>query len=83
MEPAQSTGDQFPGTPAPRGRWLCFPEERRWLPHVELTPCKIDWLHGAGSLGAGSIIGFENLSLPSIPTLLWAASAQCQGFFSF
>jgi hypothetical protein len=53
----------------------------QWLPHVELTPRKIDWLHGAGSLAAGSIFGFENLSLPSIPTLLWAASVP--GLFLF
>jgi hypothetical protein len=40
-----------------------------------------DCLHGAGSLAAGSIFGFENLSLPSIPTLLWAASVP--GLFLF
>jgi hypothetical protein len=39
---------------------------------LDRRPRKIDWLHGAGSLAAGSIFGFENLSLPSIPTLLWA-----------
>jgi hypothetical protein len=50
-----------------------YKHARQWLPHVELTPRKIDWLHGAGSLAAGSVFGFENLWLPSIPTLLWAA----------
>jgi hypothetical protein len=58
-----------------------YKHAREWLPHVELTPRKIDWLHGAGSLAAGSIFGFENLSLPSIPTLLWAASVP--GLFLF
>jgi hypothetical protein len=58
-----------------------YKHARQWLPHVELTPRKIDWLHGAGSLAAGSIFGFENLSLPSIPTLLWAASVP--GLFLF
>jgi hypothetical protein len=43
-----------------------YKHAREWLSHVELTPRKIDWLHGAGSLAAGSILGFENLSLPSI-----------------
>ena len=58
-----------------------YKHAREWLPHVELTPRKIDWLHGAGSLAAGSIFGFENLSLPSIPTLLWATSVP--GLFLF
>jgi hypothetical protein len=58
-----------------------YKHARQWLPHVELTPCNIDWLHAAGSLAAGSIFGFENLSLPSIPTLLWAASVP--GLFLF
>ena len=58
-----------------------YKHARQWLPHVELTPRKIDWLHGAGSLAAGSIFGFENLSLSSIPTLLWAASVP--GLFLF
>jgi hypothetical protein len=58
-----------------------YKHAREWLPHVELTPRKINWLHGAGSLAAGSIFGFENLSLPSIPTLLWAASVP--GLFLF
>ena len=58
-----------------------YKHARQWLPHVELTPGKIDWLHGAGSLAAGSIFGFENLSLPSSPTLLWAASVP--GLFLF
>jgi hypothetical protein len=47
---------------------------RQWVPNVELTPRKIDWLHGAGSLAAGSIFGFANLSFPSLPTWLWLAS---------
>jgi hypothetical protein len=58
-----------------------YKHARQWLPYVELTPRKIDWLHGAGSLAAGSIFGFENLSSPSIPTLLWAASVP--GLFLF
>jgi hypothetical protein len=58
-----------------------YKHAREWLPHVELTPRKIDWLHGAGSLAAGSIFGFESLSLPSIPTLLWASSVP--GLFLF
>jgi hypothetical protein len=58
-----------------------YKHARQWLPHVELTPRKIDWLHSAGSLAAGSIFGFENLSLPSIPTLLWVASVP--GLFLF
>jgi hypothetical protein len=58
-----------------------YKHAREWLPRVELTPCKIDWLHGAGSLAAGSIFGFESLSLPSIPTLLWAGSVP--GLFLF
>jgi hypothetical protein len=47
---------------------------RQWLPNVELTPGTIDWLHGTGSLAAGSIFGFENLSFPSLPSWLWLAS---------
>jgi hypothetical protein len=58
-----------------------YKHAREWLPHVELTPRKIDWLHGAGSLAAGSILGVKNLSLPSLPTLLWAASVP--GLFLF
>ena len=47
---------------------------RQWLPNIELTPSTIDWLHGTGSLAAGSIFGFENLSFPSVPSWLWVAS---------
>src|SRR5262249_52545531 len=47
---------------------------QRRLPHVELTPRKIDWLHGAGSLAGGTILGFGILSLPSFPIWLWVAS---------
>jgi hypothetical protein len=58
-----------------------YKHARQWLAHVELTPRKIDWLHGVGSLAAGSVFGFENLSLPSIPILLWAASAPALFLF--
>ena len=68
-------------SPVARYGYNSYKHARQWLPHVELTPRKIDWLHGAGSLAAGSIFGFENLSLPSIPTLLWAASVP--GLFLF
>jgi ribonuclease Z len=54
---------------------------RQWLPNVELTPGTIDWLHGTGSLAAGSILGFENLSFPSLPSWLWVASVP--GFLVF
>jgi hypothetical protein len=47
---------------------------RQWPPNVELTPGTIDWLHGMGSLAAGSIFGLENLSFPSLPSWLWVAS---------
>ena len=47
---------------------------RPWLPHVEPTRRQIDWLHGAGSVAAGSLFGFANLSFPQIPDGLWAAS---------
>jgi hypothetical protein len=46
---------------------------RQRVPNVELTPRNIDWLHGTGSLAAGSIFGFANLSFPSLPTWLWVA----------
>ena len=58
-----------------------YKHARAWLPRVELTPRKIDWLHGAGSLAAGTFLGFENLSLPSTPILLWAASVPGLFFF--
>jgi hypothetical protein len=54
---------------------------RQWLPNVELTPGTIDWLHGTGSLAAGSILGFENLSFPSLPSWLWVTSVP--GFLVF
>jgi PAS domain S-box-containing protein len=44
----------------------------QWLPNVELTSRKIDWLHGIGSLAAGLIFGFEHLSFPSLPTWAWS-----------
>jgi hypothetical protein len=47
---------------------------RPWLPHVEPTRRQIDWLHGAGSVAAGALFGFTNLSFPQIPDGLWAAS---------
>jgi hypothetical protein len=46
---------------------------RPWLPHVEPTRRQIDWLHGAGSVAAGSLFGFTNLPFPQIPHGLWAA----------
>jgi hypothetical protein len=54
---------------------------RQWAPNMELTPRKIDWLHGTGSLAAGSILGFANLSLSSLPTWLWVAFVP--GLFVF
>jgi hypothetical protein len=54
---------------------------RQRLPNVELTPRKIDLLHGTGSLAVGAIFGFENLSFPSLPTWLWVASGP--GLFVF
>jgi hypothetical protein len=47
---------------------------RLWLPHVEPTRRQIDWLHSAGSVAAGALFGFTNLSFPQIPDGLWAAS---------
>jgi hypothetical protein len=45
-----------------------------WLPHFEPTQRQIDWLHGAGSVAAGSLFGLTNLAFPQIPDGLWAAS---------
>jgi hypothetical protein len=47
---------------------------RPWLRHVEPTRRQIDWLHGAGSVAAGSLFGLTNLPFPQIPDRLWAAS---------
>jgi hypothetical protein len=64
--------------PVARYGYRGYKHAREWLPHVELTPHKIDWLHGAGSLAAGS---FHKFALPSIPILLWAASVPGILFF--
>jgi hypothetical protein len=68
-------------SPAARYGYDGYKYARQCLPHVELTPRKIDWLHGMGSLAAGLIFGFENLSFPSLPTWLWVASVP--GLFVF
>jgi hypothetical protein len=67
--------------PVARYGYVGYKHAREWLPQVELTPRKIDWLHGAGSLAAGSILGYDDLSLPSFPILLWAASVPGLFFF--
>lgn len=67
--------------PIARYGYAGYKYSRQWLPHVELTQRQIDWLHIAGSVTAGSLFGFENLSFPSIPTWLWAASLP--GLFLF
>jgi hypothetical protein len=60
-------------SPVARYSYQGYKYARQWMPNVELTPRKVDWLHGAGCLAAGLIFGFENLSFPSLPTWLWIA----------
>jgi hypothetical protein len=66
--------------PAVRSGYNAYKYVRR-LSRFELTPRKIDWLHGAGSLTAGSIVGFDILTYPSFPIWLWVASVP--GLFVF
>jgi hypothetical protein len=60
--------------PVARYGYAGYQYMRPWLPHVEPTRRQIDWLHGAGSVAAGALFGFTNLSFPQIPDGLWAAS---------
>jgi hypothetical protein len=68
-------------SPVARYGYEGYKYARQWVPNVELTPRKVDWLHGTGCLAAGSIIGFTSLSLPSLPTWLWVAFVP--GLFVF
>jgi hypothetical protein len=52
-----------------------------WLPEFKLSRCQKDWLHGMGSVTAGLIAGFSDLSFPSAPVWVWAALAP--GLFLF
>jgi hypothetical protein len=52
-----------------------------WLPEVNLSQRQKDWLHAAGSLTGGLILGFGNLSFSSVPVWAWAALAP--GLFLF
>jgi hypothetical protein len=52
-----------------------------WLPAVSLSQRQKDWLHAASSVTGGLIFGFSNLSFPSVPLWVWAASAP--GLFLF
>jgi hypothetical protein len=60
----------------PLARYGCagYKYMRQWLPRVEPTRRQRDWLHGAASVAAGSLLGFANLSFPQIPDGLWLAS---------
>jgi len=60
--------------PVARYGYAGYKGMRPWLPHVEPTRRQIDWLHGAGSVAAGSLFGFTNLPFPQVPHGLWAAS---------
>src|SRR5215470_18184878 len=60
--------------PVARYGYAGYKYMRPWLPHVEPTRRQIDWLHGAGSVAAGALFGFANLSFPQIPDGLWVAS---------
>jgi hypothetical protein len=68
---------------SPVARYGCvgYKYARQWTPNIELTPRKIDWLHGTGSLAAGSIFGFANLSFPALSIWLWVAFVP--GLFVF
>ena len=68
-------------SPVTRYGYAGYKYARQRLPNVGLTPRKIDLLHGTGSLAAGAIFAFENLSFPSLPTWLWVASGP--GLFVF
>jgi hypothetical protein len=59
--------------PVARYGYASYKYMRPWLPHVEPTQRQIDRLHGAGSVAAGSLFGFTNLSFPQVPHGLWAA----------
>jgi hypothetical protein len=60
-------------SPVARYSYQGYKYARQWMPNVELTPRKVDWLHGTGCLAVGLTFGFENLSFPSLPTWLWIA----------
>jgi hypothetical protein len=45
------------------------------LPDVKLLQRRKDWLHGIGSVTGGLILGFTDLSFPSVPVWAWAALA--------
>ncbi len=60
--------------PVARYGYAGYKYMRPWLPHLEPTQRQIDWLHGAGSVAAGSLFGLTNLAFPLIPDGLWAAS---------
>src|SRR5262249_23252690 len=60
--------------PVARYGYAGYKYMRPWIPHVEPTRRQIDWLHGVGSVAAGALLGFTNLSCPQIPGELWAAS---------
>jgi hypothetical protein len=61
-------------SPVARYGYAGYKYMRPWLPHLEPTQRQIDWLHGAGSVAAGSLFGLTNLAFPQIPDGLWAAS---------
>jgi hypothetical protein len=52
-----------------------------WLPEVNFSRRRKDWLHATGSVTGGLIFGFSDLSFPSIPAWAWAALAP--GLFLF
>lgn len=62
------------------GRAVCG-RARPWSPDVRLSRRQKDWLHGAGSVTGGLIFGFSEVSVPSVPSWMWAALAP--GLFLF
>jgi len=68
-------------SPAVRLGHAVYSRAYPWSPDVKLSQRQKDWLHGAGSVTAGLIFGFNDLSFPSLPVWTWAALAP--GLFLF
>jgi hypothetical protein len=68
-------------SPAIRLSYVAINRAYPWLPEVDLSRRQRDWVHGMASVAGGLIVGYSDLSFPSVP--IWAWTVLVPGLFCF
>jgi membrane-bound metal-dependent hydrolase YbcI (DUF457 family) len=69
-------------SPAVRLGHAAYRRASPWVPDVRLSQRQKDWLHGAASVTGGCVLGFSDLSFPSVPLWTWAVLAPGLSLFA-